>query len=70
MHTLSDLRRLILRIAQDTSGAVSNEYSYLTAFIAVVSAAGMIYIGSNLQERFSFIGDTLASASTSLPTLW
>ena len=56
MHTLSDLRLLAHRLAEDTSGAVSNEYSFLTAFIAAVSAFGMVYIGYNLHERFASFG--------------
>ena len=63
-------RPTIVRLAKDTSGAVSCEYSYLTALIAVVAVAGMILIGLTLQERFAVVGDTLAGASSGLPILW
>ncbi len=41
MNTVLYLYALVLRLRQDKSGAVANEYAFLIAFVAIAAAASI-----------------------------
>ncbi len=56
------LFELLIRINRERRGAVSVEYSFLIAFIAIVAAIGMVVMGTALGDYFTTFGNALLSA--------
>lgn len=63
------MRELLKYLASKSDGAIAAEYSFLIAFIAIVSALGMGILGTNLSEFFSEIGSALDNAGNQIPDL-
>jgi pilus assembly protein Flp/PilA len=49
------------RFAEDEEGASMVEYALLVALIAVVVIAAALFLGEQISEKFSQVGDTLNS---------
>jgi pilus assembly protein Flp/PilA len=49
------------RFIQDEEGASMVEYALLVALIAVVVIAAALFLGNQISEKFSEVGDTLSS---------
>jgi pilus assembly protein Flp/PilA len=49
------------RFSQDEEGASMVEYALLVALIAVVVIAAALFLGEEISEKFSEVGDTLES---------
>ncbi len=49
------------RFIQDEEGASMVEYALLVALIAVVVIAAALFLGNEISEKFSEVGDTLES---------
>ena len=47
------------RFIQDEEGASMVEYALLVALIAVVVIAAALFLGEEISEKFSEVGDTL-----------
>jgi len=60
---------MCLRFAKSKSGAVATEYAFLIAFIAIVTALGMLLLGENLSSFFNDIGVALENAGDNIPVL-
>lgn len=67
MRAFTYVQSLALRLRKDDSGAVATEYTYLTAFIAIVAAMGMLLFAENLSAFFNDIEAALASMLANLP---
>ena len=48
------------RFVKDEEGASMVEYALLVALIAVVVIAAALFLGEEVSEKFSEVGDTLA----------
>lgn len=46
-------------MARDAGGAVATEYAFIVAFIALLSAVGMIVLGLSLSDAFGTLGADL-----------
>ena len=55
------MRRQILRLRRDESGATMVEYGLLVGLIALVVAAGATVLGQDISTMFNSIGTYLAS---------
>lgn len=64
MNIITYLSLIARRVLQVESGAVAVEYAFLVAFIAIVAAAGMVFVGPELQEFFTDTGDQLLGAGS------
>ena len=53
------MKTLVNRFVKDESGATAIEYGLIAALIAVVCIAAMTTIGTNLNTKFTAIGDAL-----------
>ena len=49
------------RFVADDRGASMVEYALLVALIAVVVIAAALFLGEEVSEKFSEVGDTIAS---------
>ena len=49
------------RFIQDEEGASMVEYALLVALIAVVVIAAALFLGEEISDKFSEVGDTLES---------
>ncbi len=49
------------RFAADDRGASMVEYALLVALIAVVVIAAALFLGEEISEKFSEVGDTIAN---------
>ena len=49
------------RFIQDEEGASMVEYALLVALIAVVVIAAALFLGEEISEKFSEVGDTLSN---------
>ncbi len=49
------------RFIKDEEGASMVEYALLVALIAVVVIAAALFLGEEISEKFSEVGDTLKS---------
>lgn len=52
------------RLRHKTAGAVSTEYAFLMAFIAIVAAAGMATLGAGLNQYFSSVATVIGTAAS------
>ncbi len=55
------------RLWQDNLGATATEYAFVIAFIAIIAAAGMTILGTNLSGFYNSIGSALAEMSCTMP---
>jgi len=63
MHAFLYLVPIISSLKRDTLGAIAAEYSFLLVFIAIVSAAGMVFLGDGLAAYFSAMGLAIGGAA-------
>ncbi len=49
------------RFIQDEEGASMVEYALLVALIAVVVIAAALFLGNQISEKFSEVGDTVGA---------
>ncbi len=54
------MTKLLSRFAKDESGATAIEYGLIAALIAIAIIVGAGYVGTQLNAKFSSIGDCLA----------
>lgn len=50
------------RIVDDERGASMVEYALLVALIAIVVIAAALFLGTEISDKFSEVGDTLEAA--------
>jgi Flp pilus assembly pilin Flp len=48
---------------RETRAAVATEYTFLIAFIAIVSALGMVLLGTELNEYFAKLGNAIGESA-------
>ena len=58
MH-VSQLLELVTRTHQDEDGQGLAEYALILALIAVVSIVALLYLGGQISDKLSVIGDNL-----------
>jgi pilus assembly protein Flp/PilA len=59
-------RRLVQRLKQlyrDTGGQGLAEYALILALIAIVSIVALLFMGSQVSDKLSVIGSTIASVN-------
>ncbi len=64
MNVIIHLSSLARRYVTGQLGAVAVEYAFLTAFIAIVAAVGMVLVGPELQEFFIDTGASVLDAGS------
>lgn len=57
----------IRRLWKNNLGATATEYAFLIAFIAIVAAAGMTVLGTNLSAFYDDIGSALSKMVCAMP---
>jgi len=67
MRLLASLQRIIWDIKEDHAGAVSAEYAFLLAFIAIVATLGMVLIGPSIADYFEAVTRTVPDTSVIPP---
>jgi len=65
VHSLEDalMRKSIMKLFGDRSGATAIEYGLIAALIAVAIIAGVTTVGTQLQATFNTVGTTLTTAT-------
>ena len=56
---MSVLNALIARIASDEEGQGLAEYALILALIAIVAIVALIFLGSQISDKLSVIGNQL-----------
>jgi pilus assembly protein Flp/PilA len=64
MAYLSSLVSSVKRYLGDEEGQGLAEYALILALIAIVAILGLIYMGSQVSDKLSVIGDALQSTVT------
>jgi len=57
------MKKLMVRLIKDESGATAIEYGLIAALISVALIAGASSLGNSLSNTFTNISTTLASAT-------
>jgi pilus assembly protein Flp/PilA len=57
------MRKLIMKLFGDRSGATAIEYGLIAALIAVAIIAGVTVVGTQLAATFNSVGTTLSTAT-------
>jgi pilus assembly protein Flp/PilA len=57
------MRKSIMKLFGDRSGATAIEYGLIAALIAVAIIAGVTTVGTQLQATFTTVGTTLTTAT-------
>ena len=57
------MRKSIMKLFGDRSGATAIEYGLIAALIAVAIIAGVTTVGTQLQTTFNTVGTTLSTAT-------
>lgn len=63
MYFLVYMQLLVLRLIKDDSGALTAEHAFLVTFVAIVSALGMVALGSGMIDMFTAVGDHVPDPS-------
>ena len=63
MNFRSIATRILDRFRRDEDGQGLAEYALILALIAVISIVALIYMGSQISDKFSTIGSQLKSVS-------
>ena len=58
MH-VSNLFALVTRVTQDDDGQGLAEYALILALIAIVSIIALLFLGGQVSDKLSVIGDNL-----------
>ena len=61
------MRKSIMKLFGDRSGATAIEYGLIAALIAVAIIAGVTVVGTQLGTTFNNVGTTLTNATTAAP---
>ena len=59
---MSFIQRLFAHVTRDTSsddGQGLAEYALILALIAIIAIVALIFLGGQISEKLSYIGDTL-----------
>lgn len=64
MNIMTYLSSIARRVIAADAGAVAVEYAFLAAFIAVVAAVGMVFVGPELQDFFTDTGGQILGAGS------
>lgn len=59
------MRKSIMKLFGDRSGATAIEYGLIAALIAVAIIAGVTVVGTQLGKTFNSVGSTLTTATAS-----
>lgn len=59
------MTKLLKKFANDESGATAIEYGLIAALIALAIVVGATSLGTQLNEQFDYIADTLEEARPS-----
>ena len=57
------MRKSIMKLFGDRSGATAIEYGLIAALISVAIIAGVTSVGTHLQATFTAVGTTLSTAT-------
>lgn len=63
MRALCYICEIFFRMHRETRAAVATEYTFLIAFIAIVSALGMVLLGTELNEYFAKLGNAIGESA-------
>lgn len=63
MRALCYLHEILFRMHRETRAAVATEYTFLIAFIAIVSALGMVLLGTELSNYFTTLGNAIGESA-------
>jgi pilus assembly protein Flp/PilA len=66
VHSLEDafMRKSIMKLFGDRSGATAIEYGLIAALVAVAIIAGVTVVGTQLAATFTTVGTKLTTANT------
>lgn len=67
MRFLVSLQLFLPALTKDESGAVSAEYAFLVAFVAIVATLGMVLIGPSIADYFDAVTRTVPDTSVNPP---
>jgi len=56
---VSNLFALVTRVTQDDDGQGLAEYALILALIAIVSIIALLFLGGQVSDKLSVIGDNL-----------
>ncbi len=68
MRAFGDLQIMAHRLAKKNSGAVVTEYAFLSAFIVIVAAFGIVLLGEDLSTFANDISGSLNNMYRNLPS--
>jgi pilus assembly protein Flp/PilA len=63
MTVRSTIARILVFFPRDEAGQGLAEYALILALIAIVSIVALIFMGSQISDKFSVIGSQLSSVS-------
>jgi pilus assembly protein Flp/PilA len=63
MIVRSTIARLLHRLRSDEDGQGLAEYALILALIAIVAIVALIFLGSQISDKFSTIGSQLKSVA-------
>ena len=58
------MKRLMIRLARNNSGATAVEYGLIAALIGVVIIGGATALGTALNDKFNTIGNSVTAAGS------
>src|SRR5262245_18182834 len=64
---LSNLKRRVVGVLKAEDGSTAVEYAVMLALIIVVCIAAIATLGSNASNTFSYVGNTVNTASSRPP---
>jgi pilus assembly protein Flp/PilA len=63
MIVRSTIARILHRLRSDEDGQGLAEYALILALIAIVAIVALLYMGSQVSDKLSYIGSTLNSVA-------
>ena len=63
------MKALFARFVQDDQGQDLIEYALLGSFVSLAAYAGANFLGGELNDWYSSVGDTVTAAEALVPTL-
>ena len=55
------------KLWRENAGATATEYAFIIAFIAIVAAAGMAFMGTSLSSFYTSVGSALSEMVCVMP---
>ena len=56
------------KLWRENAGATATEYAFIIAFIAIVAAAGMAFMGTSLSSFYTSVGSALSEMACRMPS--